>query len=57
MADRRTVAKRDGQVKLIKGMISKGNEIMNDLDESRNPPKELSVLLKNIRSKKLSIKN
>lgn len=55
MADRRTVAKRDGQVKLSKGMISKGNEIMNDFDKSRNPTKELSVLLKNIRSKKLSI--
>ena len=55
MADKRTVAKRNGQVKLLQAMITKGQGIMADLGSSRNPKKELAALLKNIQTKKLSI--
>ena len=55
MADKRTVAKRDGQTKLLQAMIAKGQSIMADLQTSRNPKKELAALLKNIQTKKRSI--
>ena len=55
MADKRTLVKRDGQVKLIKSLVSKGQEIIDDETRSRNPQKEIIALVKNIRNKKISI--
>ena len=55
MADRRTVTKRDGQVKLIKDMMVKGRDILEDESRSKNPQRELVALIKNIKSKKMSI--
>ena len=55
MADKRTIAKRDGQTKLLQAMIAKGQSIMADLQMSRNPKKELAALLKNIQTMKRSI--
>ena len=55
MADKRTLTKRNGQIKLLKTMIEKGQEIIGNEELSRNPVKELSALVKNIRLKKTSI--
>ena len=55
MADKRTLVKRDGQVKLIKSLVSKGQGIIDDEARSRNPQKEIIALVKNIRNKKISI--
>ena len=55
MADKRTLVKRDGQVKLIKSLVSKGQEIIDDETRSRNPQKEIIALVRNIRNKKTSI--
>ena len=55
MADKRTLTKRNGQIKLMKTMIEKGQEIVGNEELSRNPVKELSALVKNIRLKKTSI--
>ena len=55
MADKRTLTKRNGQIKLMKIMIEKGQEIIGNEELSRNPVKELSALVKNIRLKKTSI--
>ena len=55
MADRRTLVKRDGQMKLIKEMVNKGRSIVEGEGRSKNPEKEIIALVKNIRSKKISI--
>ena len=55
MADKRTLTKRNGQIKLMKIMLEKGQEIVDNAELSRNPVKELSALVKNIQSKKTSI--
>ena len=55
MAAKRTVVKRDGQVKLIIEMMDKSRQIVEDPTRSRNPEKELMVLMKNIRHKKTSV--
>ena len=55
MADKRTLAKRNGKVKLVRSMITKGQGIMAGSETSRNPKKEIAVLMKNVQSKKISI--
>ncbi len=55
MADQRTLTKRNGQIKLVKTMIKKGQAILGNEELNRNRVKELSVLVKNIRLKKTSI--
>ena len=55
MADRRTLLKRDGQVKLIKEMVTKGRSIVEDDSRAKKPKKEIIALVKNVRSKKISI--
>ena len=46
MADKRTLTKRNGQIKLMKTMLEKGQEIVDNEELSRNPVKELSALVK-----------
>ena len=53
--DKRSILKRNGQAKVLRGMLDRGQEIMADAVSSRNPSKEMSALLKNIQAKKISI--
>ena len=55
MADKRTLAKRNGQVKLVRSMIMKGQGVMAGNETSRDPRKEIAVLMKNVQTKKISI--
>ncbi len=55
MADKRTLAKRNGQVKLVRALVTKGQGIMAGNEGSRDPKKEIAVLMKNVRTKKISI--
>ena len=55
MADKRTLAKRDAQVRAVNEMIVRSRAIIEDENKSKNPRKEDDVLLKNIKLKKLSI--
>ena len=55
MADKRTLAKRDAQVRAVNEMIVRSRAIIEDENKSKNPRKEVDVLLKNIKLKKISI--
>ena len=55
MANRRTLTKRDGQMKLLNEMIIKGQEILDGESENQKSKKEVVVLLKNIRAEKTLI--
>ena len=55
MAEKRNLAKRNGQVKLIHDMILKEKQILDDDSRSRNPEKEVAALVKNIKAKKISV--
>ena len=55
MADKRTLAKRDAQLRAVNQMIVRSRAIIEDENKSKNPRKEVDVLLKNIKLKKISI--
>ena len=55
MASKRSIAKRNGQMKQIKGLVIKSKEILEDEHKSINAQKEIIALLKNIRIKKVCI--
>ena len=57
MVDKRTLVKRSGQIKVVKGMMEKGKLIIDDdsNDKGIKKEKELVALVKNIRSKKTAI--
>ena len=55
MADIRTLAKRDAQMRAVNEMIVRSRAIIEDENKSKNPRKEVYVLLKNIKLKKISI--
>ena len=55
MADKRTLAKRDAQVRAVNEMIVRSRAIIEDENKSKNPRKEVDVLLKNIKLKRISI--
>ena len=48
----RTMAKRNAQVKVITGLMQKGNELISDEVMSEKKCRELAALLKNIRTRK-----
>ena len=52
MAEQREVRKRDSHVKLLRNMLKKSIEIVEDKNVSKNPHKELKSLRKNIETKK-----
>ena len=55
MVDKRTLAKCDAQVRAVNEMIVRSRAIIEDENKSKNPRKEVNVLLKNIKLKKISI--
>ena len=53
MADKRTIAKRDAQVKIVNDMINKGKDLMNaNTNNDNESNSKLAMIVKNIKIKR-----